>query len=99
MVEWSATSNMPLHILLTKCDKLTFGAAKGVMQKLSHQLRGHGDLITIQLFSSLKKTGVDELSVQLDHWLCQEDAEDESVNDAIDENTEGGLTPEDNIQE
>ena len=29
MIQWAISANMPLHILLTKADKLNFGAAKG----------------------------------------------------------------------
>ncbi|MTI14949.1 ribosome biogenesis GTP-binding protein YihA/YsxC [Sansalvadorimonas verongulae] len=72
MIDWSVSSGMPLHILLTKSDKLKFGAAKAAMQKLRNQLKGHEDLISIQLFSSLNKSGVDELAAHLDTWLCQE---------------------------
>ena len=72
MIDWAKQSQLPLHILLTKSDKLKFGAAKGVMMKLRNQLKSLEGLVTIQLFSSLKKTGVDELRNMLDSMLCQE---------------------------
>ncbi|MCL6268470.1 ribosome biogenesis GTP-binding protein YihA/YsxC [Sansalvadorimonas sp. 2012CJ34-2] len=71
MIDWARQSQLPLHILLTKSDKLKFGAAKGIMIKLRSQLKDMEGLVTIQLFSSLKKTGVDELRGTLDSWLCQ----------------------------
>ncbi|CAM3488296.1 ribosome biogenesis GTP-binding protein YihA/YsxC [Parendozoicomonas haliclonae] len=79
MIDWAITSGMPLHILLTKSDKLKFGAAKAALQKLRNQLRDHKDLITVQLFSSLNKVGIDELSAQLDHWYLAPEAEAEIV--------------------
>ncbi len=89
MIEWSSTSGLPLHILLTKSDKLTFGAAKGALQKLRHQLKGHQDLITMQLFSSLKKSGVDELAAHLTQWLCTEQDEEGLENDMNEESSAG----------
>ncbi len=72
MIDWARQSQLPLHILLTKCDKMKFGAAKSAMVQLRSQLKDLEDLVTVQLFSSLKKTGVDELAGKLDSWLCQE---------------------------
>ena len=71
MIDWARQSQLPLHILLTKCDKMKFGAAKSAIVKLRSQLKDLEDLVTVQLFSSLKKTGVDELAGKLDSWLCQ----------------------------
>ena len=34
MLDWSVASGMPLHILLTKADKLAFGAAKNALLKV-----------------------------------------------------------------
>lgn len=72
MLEWSLESNLPLHILLTKSDKFKQGAAKQVLSKLQKQLEDF-PLISIQLFSSLKNTGIDTLSRKLDEWLLIEE--------------------------
>ncbi|WP_281645316.1 ribosome biogenesis GTP-binding protein YihA/YsxC [Parendozoicomonas sp. Alg238-R29] len=82
MIDWSISSEMPLHILLTKSDKLKYGAAKAALQKLRNHLKDHQDLITLQMFSSLKKSGVDELSARLDSWLCQEFEQEEEFVEA-----------------
>lgn len=73
MIDWAIAANMPLHILLTKVDKLNFGAAKGAMIKLRDRLRSKDKkgVVSIQMFSSLNKTGVDELSSKLDSWYLQ----------------------------
>ena len=73
MIDWAIAANMPLHILLTKADKLNFGAAKGAMIKLRDRLRtkDKNGVVSIQLFSSLNKTGVDELAAKLDSWYLQ----------------------------
>ena len=70
MVEWSIAAELPLHILLTKSDKLKSGAAKQVLNKLRDELREY-DQISLQLFSALKKSGVDQLAQQLDTWLLE----------------------------
>ena len=100
MINWARQSQLPLHILLTKSDKLKFGPAKGVMQKLRSQLKDMKDLITIQLFSSLKKSGVDELSAQLDNWFTHnlhEDELEDALEDSLEDGSEGGF--DDNQEE
>lgn len=74
MVQWSIESELPLHILLTKADKLKSGVAKQALNKLRNELREHTN-ISVQLFSALKKTGVDLLAQQLDSWLLAEEPE------------------------
>jgi len=68
MLGWCQHSQMPVHILLTKADKLKRGAATNVLLGLQRQLQGQ-DHITIQLFSANKHTGVDEAREQLDKWM------------------------------
>ncbi|WP_257286317.1 ribosome biogenesis GTP-binding protein YihA/YsxC [Endozoicomonas sp. SESOKO1] len=68
MLNWSVSANLPLHILLTKADKLKQGAAKQVLNALRKDL-SRFPLVSVQLFSSLKKTGVDQLSMKLDEWF------------------------------
>ncbi len=67
MVEWCRHTNLPLHILLTKADKLTYGAAKNTLLQVQNELKDIHFPLSIQLFSSLKKTGVDEVHKALDH--------------------------------
>ena len=67
MVEWCQHSQLPLHILLTKADKLNYGAAKNTLLQVQKELQECPLSLSLQLFSSLKKTGVDELHHALDH--------------------------------
>lgn len=71
MIEWCRHCNHPLHIALTKADKLSRGAARTTLLKVETALRRDaGDLdISLQLFSSLAKQGVDEAHAVLDRWL------------------------------
>jgi GTP-binding protein len=69
MIEWCQHSGLPLHILLSKADKLTFGAAKNTLLAVQKELNGIPVPITLQMFSSLKKTGVDEVHKALDQFF------------------------------
>jgi GTP-binding protein len=66
MVDWCQHTGQPLHILLTKADKLNHGAAKNTLLLVKKELEDNNFPLTIQLFSSLKKTGIDELHKALD---------------------------------
>lgn len=66
MIEWCQHSGLALHILLTKSDKLTFGAAKNTLLQVQRTLKDVNIPVTVQLFSALKKTGVDEVHQALD---------------------------------
>lgn len=69
MIRWCAAGNLALHILLTKSDKLKKGAAANALQAVKAQLRELYPQATVQLFSALKKSGVDNLILVLDKWL------------------------------
>lgn len=66
MVEWCQHSGLALHVLLTKADKLTYGAGKNTLLQVQRELENYDLPLTIQLFSALKKTGIDELHQALD---------------------------------
>ena len=72
MLQWSIQSRMPLHILLTKSDKLKSGVGKQALNKLRNEVKEY-DHVSVQLFSALKKTGVQELAHHLDTWLAVEE--------------------------
>jgi GTP-binding protein len=78
IVDWCAASTMPMHILLTKADKLKHGAARATLLQVQKRLQGMGGLVTAQLFSALKHQGVDELRAQLDRWLVPMETADDS---------------------
>ena len=70
MLDWAASNNMPMHILLTKADKLTFGAGKAALLKTQKAIQEKwGDTASIQLFSSTKRIGVAEAQHVLADWL------------------------------
>jgi len=69
MIEWCEYSKLPLHMLLTKADKLNYGAAKNTLLKVQKELQDRDAEISLQLFSSLKKTGIDDVHQVLDQWF------------------------------
>lgn len=69
MIEWCEHSELPLHILLTKADKLTYGAAKNTLLSVQKQLSQISVVVTLQMFSALKKSGIDEIHQILDEWF------------------------------
>jgi GTP-binding protein len=71
MVQWCQHRNLALHILLTKSDKLTYGAAKNTLLQVSKALKDCHFPVSIQLFSALKKIGVDEVHEALDQLFSE----------------------------
>ena len=69
MVEWSNWTGRPLHILLTKADKLKRGAAMNTLLKVRRELAENFPSVTIQIFSATKGTGVDEAREVIMGWL------------------------------
>ena len=69
MIDWFVPSGRPMHVLLTKSDKLSRGAATATLQDVRRQLAPLGPQVTVQLFSSLKKTGVEEAEHVIAGWL------------------------------
>ncbi|MGK0673820.1 MAG: ribosome biogenesis GTP-binding protein YihA/YsxC [Halothiobacillaceae bacterium] len=62
LIESCTARGLPVHVLLTKADKLSRGAASGVLQKLRRTLP---EGVTVQLFSSRIGTGIEEARTRL----------------------------------
>ena len=71
MIQWAGQSHLPVHLLLSKSDKLKHGPAKSCLLKVQQIVRERHveQNTTVQLFSSLKKQGLDELGERLNSWL------------------------------
>ncbi len=69
MISWLTSKNIPVHILLSKADKLNRGPGMNVLQQVKNDLELYGDLVSIQLFSAMNGQGLDEARQQLDAWL------------------------------
>jgi GTP-binding protein len=66
MLEWFAPTGKPIHCILTKVDKLNRNEATNVLRQARQILdsyvdeEGNGFPFTVQLFSALKRVGIDE---------------------------------------
>ncbi|WP_077727912.1 ribosome biogenesis GTP-binding protein YihA/YsxC [Methylocaldum sp. 14B] len=70
MIEWCHHWKLPLHIALTKADKLSRGAALQTLRKVEAELNAQEGLtVSLQLFSALKRFGLEEAWSVLDRWL------------------------------
>ena len=78
MLGWAVAASMPIHILLTKADKLKRGPAQSTLLSVREELSTQSELISVQLFSSLKRQGVETLGRQLNHWLTDSSVFDDA---------------------
>ena len=66
MLEWFAPTGKPIHCILTKVDKLNRNESVNVLRQAKARLDsyvdedGEGFPFTVQLFSALKRVGIDE---------------------------------------
>jgi GTP-binding protein len=73
MLDWALSNKMPVHVLLTKADKLKRGPAKSTLLMVQKNLADRGVIGTVQMFSGLSGEGIDELRLQLGEWLQLQD--------------------------
>jgi len=69
MLMWCADAGLATHILLTKSDKLKRGPASSSLLTVRRRLPTLHPEASVQLFSALKKTGIDEARAVLNDWL------------------------------
>ena len=69
MLEWANHIGIPVHVLLTKVDKLNRKQQAASMKKVEEALREFSVDFSAQLFSSLKRWGVEEAHQKLDQWF------------------------------
>ena len=69
MIEWAVQADLPLHLLLTKADKLKRGATQKTLLEVEKELTAF-DNVSVQLFSALRNIGVDQVRKVLTHWLA-----------------------------
>jgi GTP-binding protein len=69
MIDWLSYYEVPMHILLTKADKLNASPAQNTLQQVRKHLATITTEIEVQLFSSLKRQGLEQLKAKLDQWF------------------------------
>ena len=68
MLIFAEHAALPVHILLTKADKLKRGPAQNSLLGVRKRLAERAN-VSVQLFSALKGTGVDEARAVVASWL------------------------------
>lgn len=69
LIDLLMEAGCPLHVLLTKADKLGRAQQARALEEARRTLEEAGVEATLQPFSATKRTGVDDLQGILDEWL------------------------------
>jgi GTP-binding protein len=75
MLEWFCPTGKPVHILITKCDKLNLSEKSLVMKAVKDELKSLKELnpqfgdLSAQLFSSTKRIGLEQADDLVCNWL------------------------------
>lgn len=72
LIRWAAEGDLPVLALLTKSDKLSQGKRSSEVIKVQNSLKALNANITVQAFSSLKRTGVEQADEIICNWLSPE---------------------------
>jgi GTP-binding protein len=78
MLEWFGPRGLPIHLVLTKSDKLNRSEKAAALSQVRDAMQSAGDQVTVQLFSSLKKEGIAEAEKAVGAWLVQADSGDDA---------------------
>jgi GTP-binding protein len=73
MIQWANHSELSVHVLLTKADKLKHGAAMASLHKVEAELKKQNLIASVQLFSSLNKKGKEQAISKLNQWFFPDD--------------------------
>lgn len=79
MIDWALNRELPVHIMLTKSDKLSRGDVKNTVINVRKHYELASHLVSVQAFSSLKRAGVDELITLLNSWFNWGASEEQSL--------------------
>ncbi len=71
MISWAVQSNIAVLVLLTKADKLASGARKAQLKAVRDAAEEFAGDVQVEMFSSLKKIGIDKLKQKLDSWYSE----------------------------
>jgi len=81
MVEWFLPTGKPIHVLLTKADKLTNSENAKALREAKQMLADYAGqmenppALSAQLFSSLKRRGIEEAQRVVAGWLALPEAQ------------------------
>lgn len=77
MIDWFTPTGKPIHALLTKCDKLTRQEMTNSLRATQKSFKEYTDAgyrgeLSVQLFSALQRTGLEEAHELIESWLVPE---------------------------
>lgn len=93
MLEWFAPTGRPVHCILTKADKLNRSECTEALRKaktvLSNYVDDEGALFpfSVQLFSALKRIGIEEADAAVQHLVGLDRKSDSEISDAGESDT------------
>lgn len=70
MLEWADHYQVPIHILLSKADKLKKNQANQAKFSVQKAVKPYGHSVSVQLFSSLNRQGLEEALDKLEEWFA-----------------------------
>ncbi len=79
LIEFFWHTGKPIHVLLTKADKLSRSDAAMALRQVQQSLAQQSPLYSAQLFSSLKRTGIDDAEAVLSSWLVADEPEEHDL--------------------
>ncbi|APV49115.1 YihA family ribosome biogenesis GTP-binding protein [Betaproteobacteria bacterium GR16-43] len=68
LLQWMQPSGRPVHVLLTKADKLSKQEAQRTLARVRSELAKITGETSVQLFSSTKREGLAEAAAKLNEW-------------------------------
>ena len=71
LLDWASQSQLSVHILLNKADKLTASEKIRTLRAVTTKLATWAGDNTVQIFSAEKGTGLDDLRARLDTWFTE----------------------------
>jgi GTP-binding protein len=69
MIDWAQLSQLAVHVLLTKADKLSRSQVIQTVNEVKKALEDYPAPISVQAFSTLQKLGLPEVYAVLDNWF------------------------------
>lgn len=82
MLDWFAPSGKPVHILLSKADKLSNSERMRTLRRVREEVASRAG-VSVQLFSSLSRQGADEATSRIEAWLARAEAGADSAAGAV----------------
>jgi len=69
LIDWLKPAGRPVHVLLSKSDKLNRQQASATLRRVDAALRRDYVNCSVQLFSSTRKIGIVEAAARIEQWL------------------------------